>query len=153
MALDTASFNLNRTLPLPPARLWEVLTDAAHRGTWASPEPGMTLDVVAADVRVGGSDRHRYGPQEAPEFEVETRWYDLTGPDRAVFTETLIFGGEAACMSLVTYGLTADGDGTALEVSVAMSSFSGPDTLAEYRMGWEGGLANLEGHAKGLATA
>lgn len=151
MALDTASFDMTRTLPLPPARLWEVITDAAHRASWASPETGMTLDVDAADVRVGGRDRHRYGPKDAPEFEVETHWYDLSGPDRAVFTETLIAGGAAICMSLVTYGLTAEGDGTVLEVTVAMSSFTGPDTLEEYRVGWEGGLSNLEAHAKGLS--
>lgn len=144
MALETSSFDTFRDLALPPARLWEVLTDPSLRCKWGGPDESMVLDVVNADLRVGGVDRLRCGPADAPEFEIETRWYDLTGPTRAVFTETLIFGGAAVSTSLVTYALEAAGNGTALGITVAVSSFSGPEALDEIKQGWEGGLANLE---------
>ena len=144
MTLDTKSFDLFRTLPLPPARLWNVLTDAKHRENWAAPDDETVLETVKADLRVGGDELHRCGPADDPVFEVTTRWYDLTAPERAVYTETLIFGGHAVCTSLVTYSLMPEGKGTALGVTVAVSSFSGPDTLAEVKQGWEGGVANLE---------
>lgn len=152
MTLDTKSFDLFRTLPLPPARLWDVLTDPKHRENWSAPDETMVLETVTADLRVGGEDRQRCGPADAPEFEVTTRWYDLSGPDRAVYTETLIFGGEAVCTSLVTYSLMPEGAGTALGVTVAVSSFSGPEALAEVQQGWDGGMDNLTRHCAKLTA-
>jgi uncharacterized protein YndB with AHSA1/START domain len=143
MAIDTTSFDLHRTLPLSPDRLWQVLTDPTHREKWGAPDATTILVADKADVRVGGQDRHRCGPADAPDFLVDTRWYDLAQPSRAVFTETLIFGGAAACTSLVTYSLEPSDAGTDLSLTVAVSSFSGPDTLQEVQQGWEGGLANL----------
>lgn len=151
MPTDTTSFDMHRTLPLPKARLWEVLTNPAHREKWGGPDADTVLVVDRADVRVGGQDRHRCGPADAPDFVVETRWYDLAAPDRAVFTETLIFGGEAVCTSLVTYSLSGEGAGTRLDLTVAVSSFSGPETLDDFRQGWAGGLENLERHVAALA--
>ncbi len=106
MALDTCSFDMQRTLPLTPERLWQVLTDAKHREKWGAPDADTVLIIDKADVRVGGLDRHRCGPVDAPEFVIETRWYDLAAPVRAVFTETLIAGGAAAFTSLITYSVT-----------------------------------------------
>lgn len=143
MPLDTKSFDMHRTLPLAPDRLWDVLTDPKLRERWNGPDAETMLVTDIADLRVGGLDRHRFGPADAPEFVVETRWYDLTPSIRAVFTETLIFGGAAACTSLVTYDLEAAGNGTALGVTVAVSSFTGPDTLEEVQHGWAGGIDNL----------
>ena len=151
MSLDTKSFDMFRTLPLTPDRLWRVLTDAKEREKWNGPDAETMLETDAADLRVGGLDRHRFGPVDAPEFVVDTRWYDLSEPDRAVFTETLIFGGEAVCTSLVTYALENKGHETALSITVAVSSFSGADTLEEVQQGWTGGVDNLESYAKSIS--
>ena len=146
MALDTGSFDLRRRLPLPPDRLWTLLTDPRHRERWGAPSEGTVLVMEREDLRVGGVERHRCGPEEAPEFSVETRWYHLAGPERAVFTETVEAGGMTLFTSLVTYLLEAAGTGTELGVTVAVSSFTGPEALADIRAGWEGGLANLDRH-------
>lgn len=153
MALDTKSFDLQRSLPLTPERLWEVLTDPKHRENWGAPDANTVLIVDRADVRVGGSDRHRCGPADAPEFVIDTRWYDLASPDRAVFTETLLVQDAAIFTSLVTYGVSNEGSGSKLDITVAVSSFTGPDALQEVRDGWEGGLANLVPYAASLQQA
>ena len=150
MPLDTKSFDLFRTLPLDKARLWHVLTDAKTREKWNGPDASTLLVTDAADLQVGGVDRHRCGPVDAPEFVVETRWYDLTEYDRAVFTETLIFGGAAVCTSLVTYVLDGKENQTDLSITVAVSSFSGTETLAEVAQGWAGGMDNLEAFTKSM---
>ncbi|WP_108816485.1 SRPBCC domain-containing protein [Loktanella sp. Alg231-35] len=150
MPLDTKSFDLHRTLPLAPDRLWPVLTDPKEREKWNGPDADTMLVTDVANVIVGGMDRHRFGPADAPEFEVETRWYDLTKAERAVFSETLIFGGAAVCTSLVTYALDGKGTQTELGITVAVSSFSGPETLAEVAQGWEGGLDNLTAYSKSV---
>jgi len=151
MSLDTKSFNLTRIMPVTVDRLWHLLTDAKARGNWSGPDATTLLETETADLRVGGQDRHRFGPADAPEFVVDTRWYDLTAPDRAVFTETLIFGGAAVCTSLVTYVLQSNGKHTELQTTVAVSSFSGSDTLDEVHTGWNGGMDNLERHAATIA--
>ena len=150
MPLETKSFDLFRTLPLDNARLWHVLTDAKTRERWNGPDASTMLVTDAADLQVGGLDRHRFGPADAPEFVVETRWYHLNAPDRAVFTETLIFGGEPVCTSLVTYVLDAAGDQTDLSITVAVSSFSGAEALDEVAQGWAGAMDTLEVYAKSL---
>jgi len=147
MPLDTNSFDLHRSLPLAPDRLWSLLTDPKHREKWGVPGPDMVLTVEQSDLRVGGQDRHRCGPADDPMFFVETRWYDLVAPERAVFTETLLFEGAAVGTSLVTYALAQNGETTDLAITVAVSSFSGAEALGEFKDGWEGGLANLEAYA------
>ena len=150
MPLDTKSFDLHRTLPLSAERLWHVLTDAKEREKWSGPDATTLLETDTADLRVGGQDRHRFGPVDAPEFLVETRWYDLTEAERAVFTETLIFGGEAVSTSLVTYVLDGKDNQTELGITVAVSSFSGPEALNEIKQGWAGGLDNLTAYTQAL---
>lgn len=143
MSLDTKSFDLFRSLPLRPERLYTVLTDAKYRDSWSAPDADTPVETVSSDLRVGGEDHQRCGPPEDPAFEVITRWYHLSAPERAVCTETLFFGGEAACTSFVTYNLMPEGTGTALGITVAVSSFTGPETLPEVMQGWEGAMDNL----------
>ena len=145
MTLDTKSFDLFRSLPLSPERLFALLTEAKYRDKWSAPDADTPVETVSSDLRVGGEDRQRCGPADDPAFEVITRWYHLSEPERAVCTETLIFGGEAACTSFVTYNLMPEGKGTALGITVAVSSFTGPETLPEVMQGWEGALENLTG--------
>ena len=143
MTTDTDTFTFTRDMPLPPDRLWHLMTDAKAREAWGAPGD-ETLDVVKAETRVGGIERHRCGPVENPEFEVETRWMRLEGPSDAVYTEQIEAGGMALGASLVTYNLAPKGTGTALAVTVAVSSFVGPEMMDEFRAGWEGGMANLD---------
>lgn len=141
---DTKTLEFTRELPLTPEKLWPLLVDPGHREVWGAPEEGMVLTMENADTREGGRERHRCGPAEAPDFLVETRWYRLAGPDMAVFTETLFVGDDRIFTSLVTYGVSAFGDGAVLNVTVAVSSFTGPEAFDEIEAGWTGGLANLD---------
>lgn len=152
MSTDTGSFALNRTFPLTPDRLWHVMTDARMRGTWNAPGPDMVLEVVRAGFEVGGQETHRCGPAEAPDFTVDTRWYRIDAPHDAVFTETVHAEGATMATTLVTYRLSPDGAGTRLDVAVAVSSFVGPEGLAEFQAGWEAGLTNLDALAAKLGT-
>ena len=143
MTTDTATYDFHRDFTISTAQLWHLLTDPGMRSQWGTPEPGQTLTMITSDLRTGGLERHRCGPADAPEFEVETRWYRLDASENAVFTETLEADGATLATSLVTYRLTETGAGTALDVSVAVSSFVGPDMAQEFHAGWEGGLDNL----------
>ncbi|MEJ6640683.1 MAG: SRPBCC domain-containing protein [Octadecabacter sp.] len=142
--MTTDTFIYTRDAALPPARMWPLLTTADMRAIWGAPDAGKTLDTVASDVRVGGVDHQRCGPADAPEFESHTRWYHLSEPETAVYTEVIEAGGMALGASLVTLNLTPNGSGATLNVSVAVSSFVGPEMIAEFKGGWDGSMANLD---------
>lgn len=152
MNTDTGAFDLERTLPLAPEQLWHVLTDATMRERWGAPGADIIMKVVNADFTVGGIERHICGPADAPEFEVETRWYRIEAPSDAAFTETVEIGGGAIATTLVTYRIAPKDAGSQLFVHVAVSSFCGPDAALEFKEGWMGGLANLEALAEELAS-
>lgn len=144
MTTDTDVFTYTRDISLPPARLWPLLTHPDMRAVWGAPEEGMTLETITSDLRVGGVDHQRCGPADAPEFESHTRWYHLAEPSEAVYTEVIEAGGMALGTSLVTLRAAPEGTGTALSVTVAVSSFVGPEMIAEFKGGWEGSMANLD---------
>lgn len=95
MSTDTGHFDLTRSMPLTPDRLWHLLTDGQMREAWGAPEEGMVLTMDKSDFRVGGHETHRCGPADNPEFTVDTRWYRIEGPHDATFTETVNIGGAA----------------------------------------------------------
>jgi uncharacterized protein YndB with AHSA1/START domain len=150
MTTDTDTFTFTRAMPLPPDRMWHLMTDATQRETWGAPGDAV-LQTIHADTRAGGTERHRCGPADNPEFEVETRWLHFDAPTDAVFVEQIETGGMALGAGLVTYRITADGAGSTVCINVAVSSFVGPEMIGEFKSGWEGGLANLEHLAKGTS--
>lgn len=152
MTTDTDTFTFSRSFPLNPDKMWHLMTDAGMREAWSVPDDSMKLETVASDLSVGGVDHHRCGPEDAPEFEVKTRWYHLEGPNTATFTETIIAGGADLGASLVTYRISADGAGSKVDIAVAVSSFVGPEMIEEFRAGWEGGVENLAKMAAAQAT-
>ena len=144
MQPNTSELSFQRTMAVSPDRLWHLLTDAGMRELWGAPSEDTVLTMEVTDFTEGGYERHRCGPKEAPEFEIETRWYSIQAAELACFTETLRVGGHRSFTSLVTYGLTATDGGTQLDVTVALSGFSEDDMRGEVEAGWTAGLANLE---------
>jgi len=143
MTTDTDTFTFDRLFKTSPARLWHLMTSKEGREAWGAPGDHV-LETISRDFRVGGQERHRCGPAENPEFEVTTQWYHIAEPSDAVYTEQIEAGGMALGASLVTYRLTAEGDQTKAHITVAVSSYVGPEMIAEFRDGWTGGIEKLE---------
>ena len=144
MSTDTDTFTYTRDYPLPPAQLYHLVTDADMRARWGCPDPELTMTPVTVDVQVGGTDKQRAGPADAPVFEVTTRWYALTAPTDVVFTEVIHAEGMDLGASLVTYRISENATGSTLAVNVAVTSFVGPEMIAEFNAGWSSGIANLD---------
>lgn len=140
---DTDTFTFERSFALPPDRIWHLMTDPGMRESWSAPGDAV-LVTLSSDLRVGGSDRQRCGPEDAPEFEVETRWYQLDSPSDATFTEVIEAGGMRLGVSLVSYRISPDGPGSKVFVNVAVVSFVGAEMIEEFRAGWTGGIENLD---------
>ena len=144
MTTDTDTFTFDRTFPLPPAKMWHLMTSAEGREAWGAPDDGQVLEALSSDFRIGGTERHRCGPAKAPEFEVTTRWYHIAEPSDAVYTEQIEAGGMTLGASLVTYRIAEAVTGSQVSITVAVSSYVGAEMIGEFRGGWEGGVAKLE---------
>jgi uncharacterized protein YndB with AHSA1/START domain len=142
--MTTDTFTYTREVALPPTRLWPLLTHPDMRAKWGAPDADTTLETISSDVRIGGTDHQRCGHADAPEFEQHTRWYHLAEPSDAVYTEVIEAGGMALGASLVTMTAVSNGTGSTLNVTVAVSSFVGPEMIAEFKGGWDGSMANLD---------
>lgn len=140
--IETLTFE--RAISCPPDRLWSLLTDPKHREAWGAPSDDAVLVVETADTRVDGHDRHRCGPKDAPDFVVDTRWYHMDAPTSACFTESLTIGGARIATSLVTYAVAPDGDGSRLNVAVAVASLTGEPMADDFGGGWTSALGRLE---------
>ena len=143
MTTDTDTFTYSRDLPLSPARLWPLLTQADMRANWGAPDESMEMTVLSSDVRVGGTEHQRCGPEDTAEFEQHTRWYHLDEPAGAVYTEVIEAGGMALGASLVTIAVAAKETGSTIHITVAVSSFVGPEMIGEFQGGWDGAFENL----------
>lgn len=145
MTFSTNTLRFDRDIATSPDRLFHLLTDPKMREIWGAPGEGTVLSMDITDLREGGFERHFCGPKDAPEFEIETRWYRLNGPAAACFSESLVIGGERIFTSLVTYTLTPRDGKTALGVDVAITGFvEGEDMTQDVTDGWTSGLAKLE---------
>lgn len=146
--MSTDTFTYDRSFPLPPNRMWTLITAPEYREIWGAPEDGQMLTTTTTDFSVGGSDHGYCGPKDAPEFEVATRWYHIDEPQMVTFTETILAGGMTLGTSLVTWQLTANGSGTQADLTVAVVSFVGAEMMEEFRAGWEGALTKLDALAR-----
>ena len=139
----TDTFTYNRDFACSADHLWSLITDVNQRAKWGSPDDGSVLETLATDFQVGGVDKQRCGPAENPEFEVQTRWYNIDAPTTVVYTEVIEAGGMALGASLVTIQLQGDEKSSTASFNVAVSSFVGPEMIAEFKSGWDGGMAKL----------
>ena len=80
--MTTDTFTFDRSFPLPPERMFTLMTAPEYREVWGAPDDGQVLETLSSDFTVGGTERHRCGPADAPDFEVTTRWYNIDAPER-----------------------------------------------------------------------
>lgn len=142
--MSTETFTFDRTFPLPPDRMFTLMTASEYRELWGAPDDGQVLEMLSSDFSIGGTEHHRCGPADAPDFEVTTRWYNIDAPHTVTYTETIQAGGMTLGAALVTYTLTPEGQGCHATITVAAASFVGPEMIGEFKAGWEGGLSKLE---------
>ncbi|MGV6838808.1 MAG: SRPBCC domain-containing protein [Planktomarina sp.] len=144
MTTDTDTFTFERKFPLSPDRMWTLLTSPEYRETWGAPEEGAVLETLSSDFRIGGEDHQRCGPADAPDFEAITRWYNINEPNNVVYTEQIQAGGMTLGASLATIVLSKSNAGSHVSITVAVSSFVGPEMMAEFQGGWEGAMKKLD---------
>ena len=103
-----ATFTLERSYPVPPARVFAAWADPAAKASWFTPDPGFGHEL---DFRVGGREVARGGPDGGPLMTFETLYRDIVPEQRIVYTSTLSAGADLMTVSLTTVEFTPAEDG------------------------------------------
>jgi uncharacterized protein YndB with AHSA1/START domain len=142
------SFDLDRTYPAPPERVWDAWTRADLLERWVCPDPAWRVSTCAVDPREGGGYRLRFGPRPAGDAYSETATFAVFEPVERLVLDVLTAGEDMAETSRCTVRLVPADGGTRLELTV--EGLSGAETAEHMRTGWQW---CLEGIAEQLAAA
>ena len=142
-----ATLSFTREVAAPLATLWQAWTAPAARAVWGSPGSGVTIEVLEADSRVGGSETSICRFPGTPDVHVQTRWLEMQPGRVTVNSEVVSSRGAVDCVALVTADFSGDDSKSRIAVTVQLSS-QAEDMTAGYEFGYNGGLTNLVGVAE-----
>ncbi|SLN61882.1 SRPBCC domain-containing protein [Roseisalinus antarcticus] len=139
---DYETLTLDRAIRCAPDRLFHVITDRDLRQRWSGPDDESVVIIDHYDCRPGGREETRCGPKEAPEFNTTSLFHVVT-PEFISLTETLAVGGETMSIALCGHEISASATGSALRVTLQITSLVGAELYDDYRGGWSGALDKL----------
>lgn len=142
-----ATLTFDRRVAAPVATLYQAWISPAARAVWSPPAPGVVVEFLEADSRVGGREVALCRVAGEPDLRVEGGWLDLMPDVRSLGYEVVSRLGERQSAALVTADFAAEGEGSRIRVTVQLASLAG-DMAAGYRQGFAAGLANLAGVAE-----
>ncbi len=142
------SFDLDRTYPAPPERVWTMFTRAEVLERWVCPDPDWVVSECDVDARAAGGYRVRFGPRPAGDEYSETATFAVFEPVQRLVMDVLTSGDDMSERSRCTILLVPVDVGTRLELTV--EGLSGALTAEQMRVGWQW---CLEGIAENLSAA
>ena len=141
-----AMFTLERTYPVPPARVFAAWAEPAAKARWfaAGPDAGHQLD-----FRAGGREVVHGGPDGGPLMTFETLYRDIVPEQRIVYTSTLSAGADLMTVSLTTVEFTpGEGGGTRLVLTEQGAFLDGQEQPAWREQGTADQLEALAAELK-----
>lgn len=143
-------FTVERTYPVPPARVFHAFADKEMKRRWLIEGEGWEIFAYTSDFRVGGGDHSRFSYRGGPEIANDTQFQDIVADRRIVFSYRMTMNGRPFSASLVTVELTAVDGGTRLVHTEQGAHFDGVDSPKGRENGTRHLLARLgEELAKG----
>ena len=141
-----ATFTLERSYPVPPARVFAAWADPAAKARWYTPGPGAGHQL---DFRVGGREVATGGPEGGPLMTFETLYRDIVPEQRIVYTSTLSAGADLMTVSLTTVEFTpGEGGGTRLVLTEQGAFLDGQEQPAWREQGTADQLEALAAELK-----
>ena len=129
------SFDLDRSYPAPPDRVWAAFTRAELLERWVCPDPEWLVSSCEVDPREGGGYRIRFGPCPAGDAFTETATFAVFEPVERLVLEVLTEGEDMAESTRCTVRLLPADGGTRLELTV--DGLSDAATAENMRVGWQ----------------
>lgn len=109
-----ASFVIERTYPVPPARVFAAFADPRIKARWFGAPDEWEKGEVSMDFRVGGREVSIGGPKGGPVHGFDSRYQDIVPNERIVYTYDMHLDDMRISVSLTTIEFKATGAGTRL---------------------------------------
>jgi uncharacterized protein YndB with AHSA1/START domain len=143
-ATPLLSFDLDRTYPAPPERVWAAFTRADLLERWACPDPDWRVATCEVDAREGGGYQLRFGPRPTGDAYRETATFAVFEPVERLVLDVLTEGEGTAERSRCTVRLLPVQGGTRLDLTV--EGLSDADSAEHLRVGWTWCLEGIAQH-------
>lgn len=124
-----ATFVIERTYPVSPARVFGAFADPKAKARWFVGPDDWEASNHELDFRVGGQERVSGGPAGGPVHYFEGRYQDIVPNQRIVFTYDMHLDETRISVSLSTIELKPERAGTRLiftEQGAFLDSFDDP---------------------------
>ena len=109
-----ATFTIERTYDVPPARVFAAWADPEQKARWFSGPEDWTTGPHELDFRVGGRERGSGGPPDGPMSRYEATYYDIVPDQRIITAYEMHLDDLRISVSLGTTTLEPAGAGTRL---------------------------------------
>jgi len=102
------TFVIQRTFPMPPARVFAAFADPAKKRRWYGEAENHAVERFDMDFRVGGVERSAYRlgantPFPGLEMVNDGVYFDIVPDQRVVVSTAMTFGGKRISVSLITF--------------------------------------------------
>ena len=134
-AVAHGTFSVERTYPVPPARVFSAFANQATKRRWFAEGEGWEVFEFTLEFRVGGSEVSRFRFKDGPEIRNDTQFQDIIPDRRIVFSYRMTIGPQPLSVSLSTVELIRSGDDTVMKYTEQGAYFDGADAVRNREMG------------------
>jgi uncharacterized protein YndB with AHSA1/START domain len=142
MSVRHDTIRIDRSYPVPPAKVFRAWAEPAARERWFVREEGWESE-YRQDFRIGGQEEGWFRQPGGARYVNRTQFQDIVPETRIVFAYTMARETVPISASLATVELVAEGAGTRLRFTEQIALLDGGDTAAEREAGWRGLLDRL----------
>jgi len=129
-SITHATFVVERTYPVAPARVFAAWADPTIKATWFG-EPGENKsDTIEFDFRVGGREFNSGKAPNGQSYSYDARYQDIVPDQRIVYTYEMHLDEARISVSLATVELVPAGAETRMTVTEHGAYLDGLDTPA-----------------------
>ena len=129
------TFTIERTYPVPPARVFKAFADPATKGRWFAEDSAPEVGDFKSDFKVGGREVKRFSFKGGT-LQNDTLYMDIVPDQRIVFAYTMSVEDQRISASLATVELAPAGNGTKLTFTEQAAFFEGGDGPDMRKGGW-----------------
>ncbi|MBI2735631.1 MAG: SRPBCC family protein [Rhodospirillales bacterium] len=139
-----ASFTIERTYPVAPARVFAAWSDKEAKTAWAYCHAEWPVKDHVFDFRVGGREYLVTGPVGGTRHVFNGHFFDIVPDQRIVFAYDMHLDDRRISVSLTTIEFFAVAGGTRMVFTEQGAFLDGYDDIAGREEGTRIGLGNLD---------